>query len=141
MKEEFIALFTRENYKFSTKAGARLSSFYFQDNKGNQGRYRREHPDGELLVYQGRSLRLFAAPNKVKQGFNEHQIYTDINDGVKQHAGFSLVPVTGYHVWEFRPPNIPGHGSGGTVLAEDPDFANFDFTNFPANYTGETSEW
>lgn len=69
-----LSLFKPANYKFSTHETGRLSSLYYEDATGNQGRWRRQHRNGPLLVYQGKSMRLFIDPGKLA-GFEPAQAY------------------------------------------------------------------
>ena len=57
-----MGLFTQANYRFSSKAPNRPSTFYFSDHANNCGRYRRQHANGPELVYQGRCNRIFVSP-------------------------------------------------------------------------------
>lgn len=59
---DILNLFVATNYKFSTKQPGRSSTWYFSDPQQNYGRFRREHPQGPELVYQGRCSRMFISP-------------------------------------------------------------------------------
>lgn len=134
------ALFTKNNYKFSTKRGDRLSSFYFQDSRGNKGRLRRQHRDGPLVVYQGLSLWLFISPTAMDT-FNPskvRQYYTAQN---RREQGFSLAPVEGWNVVEIIPPSTFAHGSSGSVIRDDPAITEFDFAAFHLDDNWEESSW
>mgnify|MGYP000529977629 CR=1 FL=1 len=143
-------LFQPHHYQFSTleAGGTRLSSLYFQDAKGVQGRWRRQHPTGELLVYQGKSLRLFIRPDKKNTFVDEmedddnfaRKLWMDLRDGLPID-GYSAAPITGYHVIELVPPAyFVGHSSSGTVLLNDPTAGNASYIAL-ANYTGTIIDW
>lgn len=132
---KFAQLYEPQNYKFSTieHGGARLSSFYFQDPFGNQGRWRREHPDGTLITYQGQGLRLFISD---RDDFDEDEcldivgylqdnpLVAGIPAGMNGAQHYSRVPVNGWHVIEIVPAAVAaatiGHCSSGTVSLHDP---------------------
>jgi hypothetical protein len=141
--------FTWNNYRFSTSEKARLTSLYFEDVQGNQGRWRREHRDGPLLVYQGKSWRLFIDPEEIsnyafgleadnlrlaadqRPPFNNRAKgdYLVLTKGT-QVRGISRRPVEGWHVLELCPPTYyPRHGSGGTVLLNDPSAGAADWNS------------
>ena len=139
MNQLFRNLFTRTNYKFSTTENGRLSSFYFQDSNGVQGRYRREHRDGEAVIYQGHSMRLFVLDTSAFNQNEVRKIYDELIDGF-QPAGYSLIPQDGYHVVEFMHPAKILHLSSGTVIRYDPDALAFNFDLLQA-YQGNDSDW
>lgn len=132
---KFSYLYQPVNYKFSTieRGGARLTSFYYEDALGNQGRWRREHPDGTLITFQGQGFRLFIDS---PINFDEDDCL-DIIDHLRAHpeiAGipgdlsgapyYSRTPRTGWHVIEATPAAVKartiGHTSSGTVTLHDP---------------------
>jgi hypothetical protein len=134
-----LTLFTQNNYRFSTSDEGRPTSLYFEDNLGNQGRWRRGHHQGELLCYQGQSLRLFIEPEAVESylfGLEAHNIrlpkqqqprfgnraygdYLVLQRGVIVR-GISLAPIQGWHVLELCSPDYYArHGSSGTVELND----------------------
>jgi hypothetical protein len=136
-------LFRYINYKFSTSEHGRLTSLYFEDAHGVQGRWRREHRDGPLLVYQGRSARLYISPQEI---VNFHPdialpIYRDLLDRIGNYPNYSVLPVSGRHVIELCPPKFYfRHGSGGTVILNDPSAGSADFASLD-NYTGNIVDW
>jgi len=144
LSNKYLELFKFTNYKFSTKRDGQASSLYFQDIQGNQGRWRREHRDGELLVYQGKSLRLFINPLGM-DGFDPDEsltIWKDKRDRIGNHPHYSAAPCEGWHVVELVPPNfLMGHGSGGGVLLRDQTAgaAGFDLLGDYSN--DQVSDW
>ena len=139
-KAEYGTLFQKSNYKFSTKDPGRLSSFYFEDRHGNQGRWRREHPRGELLVYQGQTIRFFT---ESPEDFNPDMVelvWRTAKIGHFDHEHYSRVPKNGWHVVEIaRQPDTIGHCSGGTVVLADSDLAS---GSLPTDtYGGDISDW
>lgn len=130
-----LALFTIGNYRFSTIDANRPSSLYFQDANGNQGRWRRGHAHGETLIYQGRSRRLFIAPDEMENyssgleddprslgnrfGSRANGDYQVLARGIAVR-NISLDPVAGWHVLELCPPDYYArHGSAGEVSLDD----------------------
>ncbi|QQS13393.1 MAG: hypothetical protein IPK81_03855 [Rhodospirillales bacterium] len=131
---KFAQLYQPQNYRFSTieAGGARLSSFYYQDALGNQGRWRREHPQGTLITYQGQGFRLFVdGPDN----YDEDECL-DIIDHLRANPGvagipghlpgaahYSRAPQAGWHVIEATPAAVAartvGHRSSGTVSLHD----------------------
>jgi hypothetical protein len=135
LPNKFQQLYQPLNYRFSTieAGGARLSSFYYQDNLGNQGRWRREHRDGTLITFQGQGFRLFVDH---PANFDEDECL-DIIDHLRASpptmgipsnfvsaAHYSRVPQEGWHVIEATPAAVAArtiaHTSGGTVSLHDP---------------------
>lgn len=122
MDAKFVNLFRFTNYKFSTKSPGRLSTLYFQDVQGIKGRWRRDHPGGEQLVYQGKCLRFFLSSGATEFFDPESALSTwmNIKDGLIP-AGYSGHWKAGYHVWEMSAPSADiSHGSGGKIMAHDP---------------------
>jgi hypothetical protein len=135
LPSKFAQLYQPLNYLFSTieAGGARLSSFYYQDHLGNQGRWRREHPDGTLITFQGQGFRLFVDS---PANYDEDECL-DIIDRLRANpatagipgnlagaAHFSRAPQAGWHVIEATPAAVAartiGHRSSGTVSLHDP---------------------
>jgi len=142
-----LALFTLKNYRFSTKENGRLTSLYFEDSERNQGRYRRDHKEGALLVYQGQSKRLFIHPDEQSNfcfgleshnrflppdqicrfGYRAHGDYKVLSTG-KAISNLSLQPIDGWHVLELSPMTFYArHGSSGTVTLKDKTIGDVDF--------------
>jgi hypothetical protein len=122
-------------YQFSTieRGGTRLSSFYYQDLLGNQGRWRREHPDGTLITFQGRGFRLFVdSPDNYDEYecldiidfLRRNPTTQDVPDHLDGAAHYSRTPKAQWHVIEALPENVVartiGHRSSGTVSLLDP---------------------
>jgi hypothetical protein len=60
--EHMMGLFVQANYQFSSSAPGRPSTFYFEDQQGNRGRFRRQHAKGPELAHQGACTRVFISP-------------------------------------------------------------------------------
>lgn len=136
-------LFVYNNYRFSTSESGRLTSLYFEDAQGNQGRWRREHPLGELLIWQGKSIRLFINPRQTSQFRPDTalRIYHDIRDGIGNYPNYSVRPKEQWHVIEMCPPTFyVRHSSSGRILRIDPTAGAADYAGL-ANYTGAIADW
>lgn len=141
--KKYSDLFAYSNYRFSTEEKGRQSSLYFEDAQGNQGRWRRQHPDGELLIWQGQSRRIymhrkgmpFHADNKMLK------IYRDIQFVLRSDQNYSAVPRKHWHVIEMCPPSFyVRHRSSGRILLEDPTAGAADYAGI-ANYDGALVDW
>jgi len=118
---KYSTLFTYLNYRFSTMDHGRLSSLYYQDAEGNQGRWRRQHRNGEALFFQGPSIRVFVSPMQ-KNDFKEYAAMPQYRDLVRlgEFPGYSLTPKSGWHVVELCPPKFYiRHCSGGAIELND----------------------
>ncbi len=143
LDKKYSDLFRSINYRFSTSEHGRLTSLYYQDAHGNQGRWRREHRDGPLLAYQGKSIRLFVNPRQVGYFRDDTalRIYQDIRDGIGHYPNYSVIPKEQWHVVEMVSPTFfVGHKSGGRVLLGDPTAGAADYAGLD-NYTGQKSDW
>ena len=143
LAREYSDLFQHINYRYSTSERGRLTSLYYQDAHGNQGRWRREHRDGPLLVYQGKSLRLFVNPRQVANFRDDTslRIYQDIRDRLGHYPNYSVVPKEQWHVVELVPPTFfVGHKSSGQVLLNDATAGAADYVGL-AGYAGAISDW
>lgn len=162
-----LNLFNLGNYKFSSQAAGRPSTFYFSDLVGNRGRFRRAHPLGPELVFQGRCKRIFISPvlmNKIAL-LSEHTIadkddedafhrerYTKIfniipmiqkgdPDGIYKGKA-SLVIKEGWRLFDTDDNLV--HCSSGTIILNDPEATNFFNNGGQAtiqNYQGQWSIW
>jgi predicted ArsR family transcriptional regulator len=145
LQKKLRDLFLFVNYRFSTneREAGRPTSMYFEDAHGNQGRWRRGHRDGPLLVYQGKSLRLFVNPRQVGQFRDDTalRIYRDIRDGIGNYPNYSVLPKTQWHVVELVPPTFfVGHKSSGRVMLDDTTAGGAAFGELQ-NYDGNISDW
>ena len=135
LSDEKLALFVQSNHQFSTSENGRLTSLYFEDMDGNQGRWRREHPGGECLFFQGKSRRLFMDSDELRNYMGDLEVHdwrTPQKFGGRARGDYnvlclgkdirnlSLCPFEGWHVLELCPPQYYArHGSSGTVLLND----------------------
>ena len=151
-----LALYSFANYSFSTQEEGRVTSLYFEDMLGNQGRWRREHPGGPLLVYQGKSRRLFVSPTELRNyrsdteaslhqqdatpfGHRANGDYQVLRAG-KSITGISLTASAGWHVLELCPPlYYARHGSSGRVTLTDPTAGAADYATVQT--IAATSDW
>jgi hypothetical protein len=152
--------FVEANVKFSTNEPGRPSTFYFEDNLGNRGRYRRAHGQGEQLTYQGACRRIFISPMLKHQlgalttgGPFEDNLNHDTYGQFIEKLSDVLVAITsndpdgyyfgraserampGWHVYETDGDNC--HCSSGTVVADDtvaPFFEGGGFAGYAGNY-------
>jgi len=113
--QRFLTLFTFNNVAFSTKRPNSSSTLYFE-NQGIVGRWRREHRDGESIVYGGHATRIFVSAD----GMGLVETDVDVTNNQRQQAlramdpgRISAEPVLGWHVWETN--GAYWHGSGGSV--------------------------
>lgn len=136
-----MALFTPQNYQFSTQAPGRKSTMYFRDGMRNLGRIKRMASSGGRagLYYSGRGDRLFInymetlrltqgdldLPNDDSRVYDipEHlaSVLQKLKTGrpIGRAMVYSLMPQQGWRLFEFF--NGRCHGSSGTVILQDPD--------------------
>jgi hypothetical protein len=157
-----MSLFTRANYKFSSKAPNRPSTFYFNDLAGNRGRYRRLHPRGPELVFQGRCNRVFISPELEAKmtvlaeltnrddddAFNEarygksaaiHPVLERGDPDRIYHYRASLIPKPGWRLFDTN--NELVHFSAGEIRLHDPEATIFFAQNGDAVLSAYSGPW
>jgi hypothetical protein len=159
-----MGLFTQANYKFSSHAPPRPSTFYFSDAVGNRGRFRRQHAQGPELVFQGRCRRIFISPELEAKitvladlstgddnAFNEvrygkiaaiHPMLAKGDPDAIYRDRASLMLRDGWRLFDSN--GILVHFSAGQILRPDPAAAQFFLDGGAAalaNYNGAWAIW